>query len=122
MLSKTEIRTFLVDSLERNKFQSLFEAEDREMMKLVDQLYEHIFADLFGENEEIEIWEYHEAIEQVLGEDSMAQPLKELFDQDKVFSVSKQDIRNALTTLCRERLVDFQEGNQKLEEERDEII
>ena len=79
-------------------------------MKLVDQLFEHVFQDLFEENNEVEIWEYHEAIDNVLGEDSMAQPLKDLFDQDKVFQVSRQEIRNALTDLCRERLVDFQEG------------
>ena len=54
-------------------------------MKLVDQLYDHIFAELFDENDEIDTWEYHEAIDNVLGEDSMAQPLKDLFDQDKVF-------------------------------------
>ena len=79
-------------------------------MKLVDQLFEHVFQDLFEENNEVEIWEYHEAIDNVLGDDSMAQPLKDLFDQDKVFQVSRQEIRNALTDLCRERLVDFQEG------------
>ena len=79
-------------------------------MKLVDQLFENVFQDLFEENNEVEIWEYHEAIDNVLGEDSMAQPLKDLFDQDKVFQVSRQEIRNALTDLCRERLVDFQEG------------
>ena len=123
-LSKIEIRNFLVVSLERNKFESLFEAEDREMMKLVDQLYDHIFAELFDDDEdEIDIWKYQEAIDTVLGEDSMAQPLKDLFDEDKgVHSVTKQDIRNALTDLCRERLVDFQEGTANLEEERDEIL
>ena len=79
------------------------------MMKLVDQLYDHIFAELFDDDEEeIDIWKYQEAIDQVLGEDQMAQPLKDLFDEDKgVHSVTKQDIRNALTSLCRERLVEF---------------
>ena len=63
-LSKNEIRNFLVVSLERNKFESLFEAEDREMMKLVDQLYDHIFAELFDDDEEeIDIWKYQEAID-----------------------------------------------------------
>ena len=78
------------------------------MMKLVDQLYDHIFAELFDDDEEeIDIWKYQEAIDQVLGEDQMAQPLKDLFDEDKVHSVTRQDIRNALTNLCSERLVDF---------------
>ena len=78
------------------------------MMQLVDQLFDHIFSELFDDgDEEIEIWQYHEAIDQVLGEDSMAQPLKDLFDEDKVHSVTRQDIRNALTNLCSERLVEF---------------
>ena len=60
------------------------------MMKLVDQLYDHIFADLFDDgDDEIEIWQYNEAIDNVLGEDSMAQPLKDLFDEEKVHSVTK---------------------------------
>ena len=38
-LDKTEIRKFILQSLQRNRFQKLFEAEDVEMMKLVDQMF-----------------------------------------------------------------------------------
>ena len=78
------------------------------MMQLVDQVFDHIFSELFDDDdEEILMWQYQEAIDKVLGDDSMAQPLKDLFDEDKVHSVTRQDIRNALTNLCSERLVEF---------------
>lgn len=45
---------FIKVSLERNRFSKLFEAEDLEMMRLVDQLFETIFQEKFdmaGEDE-----------------------------------------------------------------------
>ena len=59
-LSKDEIRNFLVDSLKRNKFEELFAAENEEMEKLVNQIYDYLFADLFksDEQETIQLWEY----------------------------------------------------------------
>lgn len=39
-LSKQEILSFIKKSLERNRFQRLFEAEDAAMMRLVDQVYD----------------------------------------------------------------------------------
>ena len=43
-LAKAEIRNFILQSLQRGRFQKLFEAEDMEMMKLVDQMFDWIFA------------------------------------------------------------------------------
>ena len=78
------------------------------MMQLVDQVFDHIFSELFDDDdEEILMWQYQEAIDKVLGDDSMAQPLKDLFDEETVHELTRQDIRNALTNLCSERLVDF---------------
>ena len=59
-LSKDEIRNFLVDSLKRNKFEALFAAENEEMEKLVNQIYDFLFADLFksDDQENIKLWEY----------------------------------------------------------------
>lgn len=50
------------------------------------------------------MWEYRDAIDEALGEDEMAQPLKNLFDEESVHTVTKQEIRNGLTNLCRDQL------------------
>ena len=81
-LDKTEIRKFILQSLQRNRFQKLFEAEDVEMMKLVDQMFEWIFEGAFEDDqEEIDILQYKDCIEQQIEGDGMAQPMLDLFDE-----------------------------------------
>ena len=80
-LDKTEIRKFILQSLQRNRFQKLFEAEDIEMMKLVDQMFEWIFEGAFEDDlEEIDIMVYQDCIENQIEGDGMAQPMLDLFD------------------------------------------
>ena len=54
------------------------------MLRLVDEVFNHIFADAFEEagEDEIDTYVYRDQIEDKIGEDSMAGPLKELFDPD----------------------------------------
>ena len=86
MLDKSEIRQFILTSLEKDKFAALFEAEDREMMKLVDQLFDLIFAEKFEDNADnvIDTYAYHDAIlDHIPEDDGMQEPLLALFDPDK---------------------------------------
>ncbi len=46
-LSKAEVLQFIEKSLERGRFNELFEAESVEMMRLVDQLFDTIFEEEF---------------------------------------------------------------------------
>lgn len=48
----------------------------------------------------------------------MAEPLLELFDPNKVETLNSQQIREALKSLLRGRLADFQEEKERLDEER----
>ena len=83
-LDKAEIRNFILQSLQRGRFQQLFEAEDMEMMKLVDQMFDWIFAKAFEDNGEdfIDIWVYQDCITLQIEGDGMAQPMLDLFDKN----------------------------------------
>ena len=48
-LDKNEILTFIKESLKKGRFTSLFEAQNQELKKLVDELFETLFEDLFLE-------------------------------------------------------------------------
>ena len=91
-LDKTEIRNFILESLQRGRFQQLFEAEDMEMMKLVDQMFDWIFAQAFEDNggDEIDILVYQDCITEKIEGDGMAQPMLDLFD-DKTQSIVTQE-------------------------------
>ena len=83
------------------------------MMKLVDQLFDYMFEDLFQEAEKdrqestIDCFQLIDSIDEKLGDDAMAQPLKDMFDSAKTPDLTREMIREALTKLCSKQLIDF---------------
>ena len=84
-------------SLERGRFQNLFEIEDAEIMILVDKLFDYFFSEKFVEEGQTFISgvEYREAIEAKIVGDPMADILSEKFSEEEP-AVSRQQIRDAL--------------------------
>ena len=122
-LDKAEIRKFILRSLQRGRFAKLFEAEDREMMKVVDQMFNWIFADKFDEGEDdIDTYTYQDAINQEIEGDGLAQPLLDLFDPTTKETVTRQDIRDGLKNLLRKNVDDYKENVEEHEEKLNEII
>ena len=54
------------------------------MLRLVDEVFNHIFAEAFEDADEegIETYVFRDTIEDKIGEDSMAGPLLDLFDPE----------------------------------------
>ena len=71
-LSRAEILTFIQKSLERGRFQRLFEAEDAAMLKLVEQVFDSIFKEAFDGEDEIETLAFYDCIDDNIGEDGFA--------------------------------------------------
>ena len=71
-------------SLERGRFQNLFELEDAEIMILVDKLFDHFFSEKFLEVGQTFIsgFEYREAIEAKIDGDPMVDILSEKFSEE----------------------------------------
>lgn len=69
VLSKEEIREFIRESLQRGRFNALFEAENRELNDAVEQLMEDYFGNIDFDLEDgtaIDILVYHDTIESKL--------------------------------------------------------
>ena len=88
------------------------------MMKLVDQLFDLIFADAFEEagKDEIDTYAYQDAITNAIDGDAMAEPLLALFDPTQVEAVSERQIREKLGELVRKRKDDFHEEVERMDE------
>ena len=94
-------------------------------MKLVDQLFDLIFAEKFEDNADnvIDTYAYHDAIlDHIPEDDGMQEPLLALFDPDKQHEVTRQEIRDALKGVCRSRLDEFQDNVDKANDETNDIL
>ena len=65
-MSREEVKSFIMKSLERGRFQELFEAANRELMKMVDEVFAFVFEEKFqegGDDNSIDAYAYLDAIE-----------------------------------------------------------
>lgn len=71
--------------MERGKFRAIFEAENRELSILVDQLFDLFFGGLDFDHEDgtIDVLAYHDALDDKLEGDPMLEPAKALFPEDQ---------------------------------------
>ena len=81
------------------------------MLRLVDEVFNHIFSEAFrdeaDEEGKIETYVYHDTIDFKIGEDSMAKPLKDLFDPKETERLTERQVRDALAEILRERKDDL---------------
>mmetsp|Transcript_3673 Transcript_3673/g.4910 ORF Transcript_3673/g.4910 Transcript_3673/m.4910 type:complete len:96 (+) Transcript_3673:342-629(+) len=81
------------------------------MMKLVDQVFTGIFQEAFDDagEDEIDTYVFLDMIEDKIGEDELAEPLRQLFDPKNTPTLTSQQIRDELKKLLRTRLDSYQE-------------
>ena len=78
------MKRFIGVALDKGRFRSLFEFENTEIMKLVDQTFEFLFSEKFVDEGQTFISgaEYRECIEKIEG-DAMADILREKFAEEE---------------------------------------
>lgn len=94
------------------------------MVKLVDQMFEMIFANEFEsmEQDEIGLLAYHQCVEDSLEGDQMMQPLRNMFNNEEKESITRQEIRDGLTKLLSSNLDDYRELTDNLKAEQSAVM
>ena len=124
VLSKEEIREFIKQSLMRGRFNALFEAENQELKVLVDQLMKNFFGEVEFDSENcIDTYTYKDTIESHLSEDdTFMVPLIELFDPSTQEFVTKQEIRDGFSKVCRNQLEHFQNRKDEIDRYNEDVL
>ena len=123
VLSKEEIREFIQKSLQRGRFTALFEAIDRELKDLVEQLMSDYFngVEFDPQTDSIDILMYYDQIELLEG-DPLQAPLHELFDPKQQEFVTKQQIKDGLTKICQNLPDQIKEKIEEMNRYREEVL
>ena len=125
VLSKEEIREFLKESLKRGRFNALFEAENWELKVFVDQLMGAMFGSIDFDLEDgtaIDIFVYNDTIESKLQGDPLMAPMIQLFDSSTQDFITKQQIKDGFTKICRENFEVLQKKIDEINKYNEEVL